>query len=81
MEPHGTMNIIKKYKPLSKNIASDILHGIKKIAEYMRQLGFEMTERRCFDWVAGGRIPHRKVGLGIISNESAIRERFLASIR
>jgi len=44
-------------------------------------LGFEMTERRCFDWVAAGRIPHTKVGVGIISSKSAIRERFLASIK
>jgi hypothetical protein len=45
-------------KILSDGIANDILHGVKKIADYMRQLGFEMTERRCFDWVAAGRIPH-----------------------
>jgi len=66
---------------LSDEIASDILHGVKKIAEYMRQLGFDMTERRCFDWVAANRIPHTKVGVGIISSKSAIRERFLASIK
>jgi hypothetical protein len=66
---------------LSKDIENDILHGVKKIADYMRQLGFEMTERRCFDWVAAGRIPHTKVGVGIISSKSAIRERFLASIK
>ena len=34
---------------LSINIECDILHGVKKIAEYMRQLGFDMSERRCFD--------------------------------
>jgi hypothetical protein len=27
----------------------------QKIADYMRRLGFEMTERRCFDWVAACR--------------------------
>jgi hypothetical protein len=59
----------------------DILHGVKKIAEYMRELGFEMTERRCFDWVAAGRIPYTKVGVGIISRKSAIRERFLEAIK
>jgi hypothetical protein len=61
--------------------AGDILHGARKIAEYMRQLGFEMTERRCFDWVAAGRIPHIKVGAGIISRKSAINERFLEAIK
>jgi hypothetical protein len=66
---------------LSNDIANDILHGVKKIADYMRQLGFEMTERRCFDWVAAGRIPHTKVGVGIISSKSAIRERFLQAIK
>ena len=65
---------------MSNDIANDILHGVKKIADYMRQLGFEITERRCFDWVAAGRIPHTKVGVGIISSKSAIRERFRASI-
>jgi hypothetical protein len=62
---------------LAGDITNDILHGIKKIADYMRQLGFDMTERRCFDWVAAGRIPHTKVGAGIISSKSAIGERFL----
>jgi hypothetical protein len=66
---------------LSGDIANDILHGVKKIADYMRQLGFEMTERRCFDWVAAGRIPHTKVGVGIVSSKSAIRERFVAAIK
>jgi len=65
---------------VADDIAYNILHGVKKIADYMRQLGFDMTERRCFDWVAAGRIPHTKVGVGIISSKSAIRERFLASI-
>ena len=63
------------------SVAGDILHGVKKIADYMRQLGFEMTERRCFDWVAADRIPHTKVGVGIISSKSAIRERFLEAIK
>ena len=63
------------------NISNDILHGVKKIADYMRQLGFEMTDRRCFDWVAAGRIPHTKVGVQIVSSKSAIRERFVASIK
>lgn len=40
-----------------------------------------MTERRCFDWVAAGRIPHTKVGVQIISSKSAIRERFLEPIK
>jgi len=40
---------------MSGDIANEILHGAKKIADYMRQLGFEMTERRCFDWVAACR--------------------------
>jgi hypothetical protein len=62
-------------------IVNDILHGAARIAEYMRQLGFDMTERRCFDWVASGRIPHTKVGVQIISSKSAIRERFLAAIK
>ena len=66
---------------MSGDLANDILHGVKKIADYMRQLVFEMTERRCFDWVAAGRIPHTKVGVGIISSKSAICERFLASIK
>ena len=66
---------------MSTDIEKDVLHGAKKIADYMRQLGFEMTERRCFDWVAAGRIPHTKVGIQIISSKSAIRERFLASIK
>jgi len=34
---------------LSNDIPNDILHGVKMIADYMRRLGFEMTERRCFD--------------------------------
>ena len=63
------------------DIENDVLHGAKKIADYMRHLGFEMTERRCFDWVAAGRIPHNKVGVQIVSSKSAIRERFLASIK
>ena len=63
------------------NISNDILHGVKKIADYMRQLGFEMTDRRCFDWVAGGRIPHTKVGVQIVSSKSAIRDRFLTAIK
>jgi len=62
-------------------IENDILHGAMKIAEYMTQLGFDMTTRRCFDWVASGRIPHTKVGVQIISSKSAIRERFLAAIK
>jgi hypothetical protein len=61
--------------------AGDILHGVKKIADYMRELGFDMTERRCFDWVAASRIPHTKVGVGIISSKSAIRDRFLEAIK
>jgi hypothetical protein len=65
---------------VADDIANDILHGVKKIADYMRRLGFDMTERRCFDWVAAGRVPHTKVGVGIISSKSAIRERFLAAI-
>ena len=40
-----------------------------------------MTDRRCFDWVAAGRIPHTKVGVQIISTKSAIQERFLAPIK
>ena len=60
---------------------NDILHGVAKIAEYMTQLGFDMTTRRCFDWVASGRIPHTKAGVQIISSKSAIRERFLAAIK
>ena len=28
---------------MSGDIANEILHGAKKIADYMRQLGFEMT--------------------------------------
>jgi hypothetical protein len=62
-------------------IEDDILHGAAKIAEYMSQLGFNMTTRRCFDRVAAGRIPHTKVGVQIISSKSAIRERFLEAIR
>jgi hypothetical protein len=62
-------------------IENDILHGVAKIAEYMKQLGFEMPVRRCFDWVAAGRIPHTKVGVGIISSKSAIRERFIEAIK
>ena len=62
-------------------IENDILHGAMKIAEYMTQLGFDMTTRRCFDWVAAGRIPHTKVGVQIISTRSAIRERFLDAIK
>jgi hypothetical protein len=62
-------------------IENDVLHGAAKIAEYMTQLGFDMTTRRCFDWVASGRIPHTKVGAQIISSKSAIRERFLAAIK
>jgi hypothetical protein len=62
-------------------IENDILHGVARIAEYMQQLGFEMTARRCFDWVAAGRIPHTKVGVQIISSRTAIRERFLESIK
>ena len=63
------------------DIENDVLHGAKKIADYMQKLGFDMTERRCFDWVAAGRIPHTKVGVGIISSKSAIRERFYGSIK
>ena len=66
---------------MADDIVNDILHGVKKIADYMRQLGFKMTERRCFDWVAAGRIPHTKVGVGIISSKSAIRERFVEAIK
>jgi hypothetical protein len=62
-------------------IEHDILHGVVKIAAYMSQLGFEMSTRRCFDWVASGRIPHTKVGVQIISSKSALRERFLAAIK
>jgi hypothetical protein len=62
-------------------IENDVLHGVAKIAEYMTQLGFDMTTRRCFDWVAAGRIPHTKVGVQVISSKSAIRERFLAAIK
>jgi hypothetical protein len=40
-----------------------------------------MSDRRCFDWVAAGRIPHTKVGVQIVSSKSAIRDRFLASIK
>ena len=54
-------------------IENDVLHGAAKIAEYMKQLGFDMTTRRCFDWVASGRIPHTKAGVQIISSKSAIR--------
>ena len=60
---------------------NDILHGVAKIAEYMSNLGFVMTPRRCFDWVAAGRIPHTKVGVQIISSRSAIRERFIDAIK
>jgi hypothetical protein len=81
MEPNVAMHINEERKILSDGIANDILHGVKKIADYMRQLGFEMTERRCFDWVAAGRIPHTKVGVGIISSKSAIRERFVEAIK
>ena len=66
---------------MSDDIEDDILHGVEMIADYMRRLGFEMTERRCFDWVAAGRIPHTKVGVGIVSSKSAIRERFLQAIK
>ena len=62
-------------------IENDVLHGAGKIAEYMTQLGFDMTTRRCFDWVASRRIPHTKVGVQIISSKSAIRDRFLAAIK
>jgi len=62
-------------------IENDILHGASKIAEYMTQLGFDMTTRRCFNWVAAGRIPRTKVGVQIISSKSAIRERFLGAIK
>ena len=62
-------------------IENDILHGVANIAEYMSKLGFDMTTRRCFDWVAAGRIPHTKVGVQIISTRSAIRERFLDAIK
>jgi hypothetical protein len=62
-------------------IENDVLHGVAKIAEYMSKLGFDMTPRRCFDWVASGRIPHTKVGVQIISTRSAIRERFLDAIK
>ena len=61
-------------------IENDILHGVAKIAEYMRWLGFDMPTRRCFDWVAAGRIPHTKVGVQIVSSKSAIREHFLMPI-
>ena len=66
---------------MSADIENDILHGVKKIADYTHQLGFDMTERRCFDWVAAGRIPHTKVGVQIVSSKSAIRDRFLAAIK
>ena len=66
---------------LPTDVENDILHGVRKIAGYMRQLGFDMTERRCFDWVAAGRIPHTKVGVQIVSSKSAICDRFLASIK
>ena len=62
-------------------IENDVLHGVAKIAEYMRMLGFDMPTRRCFDWVAAGRIPHTKVGVQIVSSKSAIRERFLNAIK
>jgi hypothetical protein len=66
---------------LSTDIEDQILHGVKKIAEFMRKLGFDMTERRCFEWIAAGRIPHTKVGVQIVSSKSAICERFLAAIK
>ena len=55
MEPNGAMHISEEWQILLDDIENDILHGVKKIADYMRQLGFEMTERRCFDWVAACR--------------------------
>jgi len=72
----------KEHLSLSDTIIeNDVLHGAAKIAEYMKQLGFDMTTRRCFDWVASGRIPHTKAGVQIISSKSAIRERFLEAIK
>ena len=81
MEQDRVKRIIKGAHNMSNDIDNDILHGVKKIADYMKQLGFEMTDRRCFDWVAAGRIPHTKVGVGIISSKSAIRERFIQAIK
>jgi hypothetical protein len=66
---------------LPTDTENQILHGVNKIAEYMRQLGFDMPVRRCYDWIAAGRIPHQKIGVGIISSKAAICERFLASIK
>jgi hypothetical protein len=82
MKPHEAIQIISGVHTLSEiNIESDILHGVARIAEYMHKLGFDMNTRRCFDWVAAGRIPHTKVGAGIISSKSAIRERFIEAIK
>jgi hypothetical protein len=38
------MHISEEWQILSGDIANDILHGVKRIADYMRQLGFEMTD-------------------------------------
>jgi hypothetical protein len=43
---------VRRGKILSDDIENDILHGVKRIVDYMPQLGFEMKERRYFDWVA-----------------------------
>lgn len=59
------------------NDEKEILHGAAAIAEYMTDLGFQMTTRRCFDWIATRKIPHKKVGSQIISTKSAIRREFI----
>ena len=62
------------------DLENEVLHGVRMIAAYMREIGFNMNDRRCFSWIAAGRIPHTKVGAQIISSKSAIRNRFLNSI-
>jgi hypothetical protein len=55
MKPNGAMHVAEGHNLLSDDIENDILHRVKMIADYMWRLGFDMTERRCFDWVAACR--------------------------
>ena len=56
--------------------AGQILDGAKVIAQYLRHLGFEMTERRVFHWAADGRLPVKKIGSRIVANKWALLRHF-----
>jgi hypothetical protein len=56
--------------------AGQILDGAKLIAQYLRHLGFEMTEKRVFHWAADGRLPVKKIGSRLTANKRALIRHF-----